>query len=160
MKYTITNTVSGATLGTYEAESRIGALDAMAREAGYSDHAYACEAAPVAAGELVVSEAPRVEITLSSAALGDEADEAFFDKWAGWVAEHVDERFGVDASVDQFRFGEAGEDRVIQCGRIGGEGIDVADIRRWLKNEGWEAFCAEMDGGPIDLWEDNAGGRR
>jgi hypothetical protein len=37
--YTITNTVSGATIGTYEGATEAEALDAMARDAGYDSHA-------------------------------------------------------------------------------------------------------------------------
>jgi hypothetical protein len=39
--YQIENTVSGLILGTYEAADEQGALDALARDAGYADHAAA-----------------------------------------------------------------------------------------------------------------------
>lgn len=53
-RYNIFNTLSGVSLGTYEADSEAGALDAMARDAGYADYAEANDVAPSAPGEIMV----------------------------------------------------------------------------------------------------------
>jgi hypothetical protein len=54
--YDISSKCSGATLGTYTAETPQGALDAMAREAGYADHAEACRVSGDAGEHLLVVE--------------------------------------------------------------------------------------------------------
>lgn len=54
--WTIQNTASGATVWQGEAATEAEALDAMARDAGYADYAAACAAAPVAEGEIVVTQ--------------------------------------------------------------------------------------------------------
>lgn len=78
-----------------------------------------------------------IKITLSSANLGAEADEAFFDAWAAYVAEHCAEACGVpDVEVDQQTFGDAGEDRV-----SGATSDERAAITTWLSVDGFEAFC-------------------
>ncbi len=55
MLFTIINTTSGANLGSYVADTEAEALNAMARDAGYTDYAEAEEIAPTADGEIVVS---------------------------------------------------------------------------------------------------------
>lgn len=60
--YRIINELSGVALGVYEGETEQDALDAMARDAGYADHA---EATEVAGSEgVVVEEAPSGPITI------------------------------------------------------------------------------------------------
>lgn len=53
-KFQISNRLSGLRLGTYEAEDESGALEAMARQAGYASYADACAVAPATADELLV----------------------------------------------------------------------------------------------------------
>jgi hypothetical protein len=53
-RFQIANTQSSVVLGTYEAADEAGALDAMARTAGYADFADACRVAPIVEGEMLV----------------------------------------------------------------------------------------------------------
>lgn len=84
---------------------------------------------------------PKVQITLSAAALGPEADEAFFDAWTSYVNEHIDEALSVDAEVEQAGF--TGRTAIAEDIVRGADG-DLRDaIREWLSVTGWEAFCAQ-----------------
>lgn len=79
-----------------------------------------------------------IKIILSSANMGNDADEADFDAWASYVCDNIDEACGVDvAEVDQYRFGDGGEDAV-----SGGTDDEHERVRHWLARDGWEAFCA------------------
>ena len=52
--YEIVNNVSGQSLGAYEAADEQGALDALARDAGYADDADMCRQVPRGKHELRV----------------------------------------------------------------------------------------------------------
>ena len=54
--YEITNSTSGLVLGTYEATSPEAALDLMARDAGYNNHAHACAVTGDDGDDLLVCE--------------------------------------------------------------------------------------------------------
>lgn len=52
--FKITNTFSGLVLGTFRAEDEDGALDALARDAGYRDYEHAHRMARLDAWELQI----------------------------------------------------------------------------------------------------------
>lgn len=80
-----------------------------------------------------------IEITLSSANMGD-VDETDFDVWTAFVGDRLQDALDLNGTVvlDQFRFGEAGEDRI-----VGATPEQKEAIRGWLSVTGWEAFCGE-----------------
>ena len=80
--YRIQNTISGADLGIYEAADEDGALDAMARDAGYADYAAACDEVPVADGEIDVTEID-AEMTISTYTLCTILNCDLPDSWTG-----------------------------------------------------------------------------
>lgn len=85
----------------------------------------------------------RIFVTLSSAAMGD-VDETDFDLWTTFVSTKIDDAFNVVATVEQDRFGSAGEDRVTLHGRGDTEDVDCDEIKRWLRGTAWEDFCGEV----------------
>lgn len=79
-----------------------------------------------------------IRITLTSANMGDNADERDFDLWARYVAETIDAATGITVGeVDQARYGEAGEDVI-----VGASEDERETLRTWLSVTGWESFCA------------------
>lgn len=91
-----------------------------------------------------------IRIMLSSADMGD-VDERDFDLWTRYVAENVESATGVDAEVEQGRFGDAGEDVI-----SGATEAQRDLLLSWLSVHGWEAFCA----GPWDEMRSGPGARR
>lgn len=54
--FNISNKCSGVDMGNYEAADKAGALDAMARDAGYKDYNDSCEQFGDHTADLVVTE--------------------------------------------------------------------------------------------------------
>lgn len=54
--YRITNAISGAYLGDYQARTAKEALDLFAQDVGYEDYRAACKAAIVTEGEIMVAQ--------------------------------------------------------------------------------------------------------
>lgn len=54
--FNITSAASGADLGNYSGETKADALDAMARDAGYSSYAECCEVTGAERGDIIVTE--------------------------------------------------------------------------------------------------------
>lgn len=55
MKFQIENTASGIVLGIYEGENEETALDALARDAGYTSYLALCQEIPARDGEIAVT---------------------------------------------------------------------------------------------------------
>lgn len=54
--FQISNPISGLILGTYDAETREAALEALAKDAGYKSFAESCEVTGEDGSELIVRE--------------------------------------------------------------------------------------------------------
>jgi hypothetical protein len=59
--YMIENTITGTTLGTFDADSEGHALDLMAQAAGYRDYADAQAVAPSAEYEVAITAVPTAQ---------------------------------------------------------------------------------------------------
>lgn len=82
-----------------------------------------------------------IHITLTAANMGPNASEADFDAWGAYVADHIGEALGIDAEVDQYSYrGGQADDAV----RVFDE-VKREEIKSWLSNDGWEAFCSAVD---------------
>lgn len=118
--FRIENTISGVVLGEYHASSASDALDAMARDAGYADHADAQRSDPAADGELRVTEGFVWPMThtvmerLGSEATEEDADKVITLAMALWTEQLAD------------GLGEAGED------------VDIERLDDWLSNRTYE----------------------
>lgn len=86
----------------------------------------------------------QVEVVLTTHGMGD-ASEADFDAWASYVAARINERAGLDVSVDQARFGEGGGDRVNFADGVkdGDAPNDACETVREALRGLWDDFCAD-----------------
>jgi hypothetical protein len=79
-----------------------------------------------------------IRIWLSSAQIGDMADERDFDLWARYVSETIATATGIAVDeIDQGAFGATGADSI-----SGGTEEQRQELREWLSVTGWEAFCS------------------
>lgn len=84
-----------------------------------------------------------IAITLTAYNMDPRATEEDFDAWHTFVCNRIDDAVGFEVDyVGQYQFvGELPDRDEI----VGGTEEQRESVRRWLLNEGWEAFCAEMD---------------
>lgn len=126
--WTITSKTSGATLGSYEAATREGALDAMARDAGYKDAADAAETSGDDGAHLIVREVVTAESVTNeqiaalrdeSAVAGDRAMVAICRIALGETSEDVGADMALDEAEDAkvCRY-EARVDARAECARV------------------------------------------
>lgn len=87
-----------------------------------------------------------ITVTLTAQNLGPDADESFFDDWAGYLNEHIDEATGLDVSVGQFAFTgrNSGGDEDVISGATDEQRETIRDAIATL----WEQGCAENFGKP------------
>lgn len=77
-------------------------------------------------------------IILTSANMGSEATAKDFESWCSFVCENIDDATGETCTVEWRRFGESGDDDIV----TGCDEDSAEEIRGWLANEGWDAWCS------------------
>ncbi len=87
----------------------------------------------------------KMKITLHSDGMGD-ATEADFDAWYRFVAARIDDRTGLDVTLEQARFGDGGQD--VPRWENDADGDTARDALAVL----WEEFCADKGAWPARIY--------
>jgi chorismate mutase len=78
-----------------------------------------------------------ITLTLGRDGMGNDATEADFGAWVGYVCDHIDAACGLEVDVDEAL------PRDVQSTTIRGASLDEADTIRQAVSDLWEQWCAE-----------------
>lgn len=96
----------------------------------------------------LIARAPEAQVTLYSTDMGDLATEEDYDAWVQYVADGLTVS-GVCIEVDQMRYNEPGETKVVVSG--GSETFNDGEIEQEIKDQLvqlWNAFCMDDSAWP------------
>ena len=80
-----------------------------------------------------------ITVTLTAYNMGPDATEEDFDSFAAFVSDRIDDRTGLDVTVDQFRFAGSGQGRDAVSGANEEQERSIRETLAAL----WDEWCAQ-----------------